>query len=424
MSEAAEAAAAKPIRGPRAWWVLLGLVAGIALGALAARLGDGLREPALKFASAAGGMWLNALKMTVIPLIVALLITGLAQGAQAARAGGIAARSIVWFVVIYIASATLGGLLMPVLLEAFPLGQGAAESLRTGLAALPADAVPAQVPGLADFFTGIIPSNVVSSAANGDVLQLVVFAVLFALAVSTIADERRRSVVGFFDGVADALLVVIGWVLWLAPYGVFALAFAVGAGSGGAAFAALLHYILLVTAIGGIVTLAAYPVAIIAGRLPLPAFARAMVAPQAMAVSTESSLACLPPMLASARILGMRQRVADVTLPMAVALFRATGPAMNIAVAIYAAHMMGVQIDGVSLAAGIAVAALASIGAVSLPGQVSFFTSIAPIAIAMGVPIAPLALLVAVETIPDMMRTVGNVTMNVAVTAAVDRQDA
>ena len=94
---------------------------------------------------------------------------------------------------------------------------------------------------------------------------------------------------------------------------------------------------------------------------------------------------------------------------------------MNMAVAIYVAHLMGVELGPLQLAAGVAVAATTTLGAVSLPGQLSFVTSIAPIALAMGIPIEPLALLIAVETIPDIFRTLGNVTMDVAVTGAAAR---
>jgi Na+/H+-dicarboxylate symporter len=149
-----------------------------------------------------------------------------------------------------------------------------------------------------------------------------------------------------------------------------------------------------------------------------------MIGPQAVAISTQSSLASLPAMLAATKLIGVRETVADLTLPMAVALFRATGPAMNLAVAIYVAHWMGIEVGMPAMIAGTAVAAVASYGAVSLPGQISFFTSIAPIAIAMGVPVAPLAILIAVETIPDIFRTLGNVTMDVAVTGAVNRKTA
>jgi Na+/H+-dicarboxylate symporter len=128
-------------------------------------------------------------------------------------------------------------------------------------------------------------------------------------------------------------------------------------------------------------------------------------------------------MLTAARAIGVREQVADVTLPISVALFRATGPAMNTAVAFYVAHWLGLEPTVPQMIAATAVGALMSYGAVSLPGEVSFISSIAPIALALGVPIAPLALLVAVEMVPDIFRTVGNVTMDVAVTTAVDRAE-
>ena len=415
-----EATAAGTIRGARAIYILSALLVGLLLGALAARTGDGFREPALRAATLVGGLWIDALKMTVIPLIFALLVTGIARGAEAAQAGRIAGRSVLWFVIICTASAIFGAVATIGLLDAFPLPAAAADALRAGLVAIDPAAAAAPVPQVADFFKAIIPSNVVAAAAEGQILQIVIFAFLFALALTRIEARKRQSVVTLFEGVSDALLVLIGWVLWIAPLGVFALAFAVGAGAGGAAFAALLHYIVLVSIVGVLVTLTAYIVAAVGGRGVI-GFARAMIGPQAVAISTQSSLASLPAMLAASRLIGVRDQVADVTLPLAVALFRATGPAMNVAVAIYVAHWMGVEVSTPALIAGIAVAAVASYGAVSLPGQISFFSSIAPIAFAMGVPVAPLAILIAVETIPDIFRTLGNVTMDVAVTGAVDR---
>ncbi|MEE4205654.1 MAG: cation:dicarboxylase symporter family transporter, partial [Erythrobacter sp.] len=129
----------------------------------------------------------------------------------------------------------------------------------------------------------------------------------------------------------------------------------------------------------------------------------------------------LPAMLDSASRLGLRSSTAEFVLPLAVAIFRATSPAMNMAVALYVAALAGVEITPVAAFAGILVALVISVGSVSLPGSISFVVSIGPIALAMGVPIEPLALLVAVEMLPDIMRTLANVTMNLAVTSAVDR---
>jgi Na+/H+-dicarboxylate symporter len=217
------------------------------------------------------------------------------------------------------------------------------------------------------------------------------------------------------------MLTIIGWVLWLAPVGVFALAVGVAAASGGAAFATLGHYVVLVASFGFAVFIAAYFVALIGGRIGMARFARAMLPAQAVAISTQSSLASLPAMLASCRTLGIRESSADFVLPLAVTIFRATSPAMNLAVAIYAAQLAGVELTAGAILAGALVAVITTAGSVSLPGTISFIASIGPIAIAMGVPVEPLALLVAVEMLPDIMRTLGNVTMDVAVTATVDR---
>jgi Na+/H+-dicarboxylate symporter len=359
--------------------------------------------------------------MTVIPLIISLLVTGVVSGADQARAGRIAGRSVLFFVIVLTTSAAFGAITMPLLLEAFPLPAEAAEALRAGLASVDSAATAASVPTVQDWLRSLIPTNPIAAAADDKVLALVVFTAIFAFAVTRIGAEERQSLGRFFKGIQDAMLVVVGWVLALAPIGVFGLAFAVGAGAGGAAFGAVLHYVILVSLVGIVVTLAAYVVAIAFGGWKLGDFARAMIPPQAVAISTQSSLASLPAMLDSARQLRVPQRNADVTLPLAVALFRATGPAMNVSVAIYVAYWMGVELHPGNLIAGFAVAAVASYWAVSLPGALSFVTSIAPIALAMGVPIEPLALLIAVEVLPDITRTLGNVTWDVTAAGVASR---
>ncbi|MFL6733858.1 MAG: dicarboxylate/amino acid:cation symporter [Sphingomicrobium sp.] len=412
---------ARPKRDLRPYYVLAALAIGLLAGAAVSEAGSPAAGPLMQTAEFIGGLWLNALKMTVVPLVVALLVMGVAQGAQAARAGRIAGRSVLWIVVICTLSAVFGAVMIELLTSTFPLSRGTAAALQNALAGVDRTAASGPLPGIMDFFKTIVPSNVVAAAANGDVLPLVVFALLFALAVSRIDGKKRDSIVGLFEAIADAMLVIIGWVLLIAPLGVLALAFTVGAGAGSAAFAGLGHYILLVSAIGMLVTLAAYPIAVIGGRVSPGLFTRSMIAPESVAISTRSSLACLPAMLTAARSMGIRDEVADVTLPLAVALFRATGPAMNTAVAFYVAHWLGYDPTVGQMIAATAVGAVMSYGAISLPGEVSFISSIAPIAMALGVPIAPLALLVAVEMVPDIFRTLGNVTMDVALTTVVNR---
>ena len=199
------------------------LVTGLLLGALAGNVGDGWREPAVQVATTVGGLWLDALKMTVVPLIVALLVTGIVAGADQARAGGTARRAIIWFVALLTGSAVLGAVVTPLLLSLFPLPEAAAAALRTGLAAVDPSATETPVPGAAELIRSFVPDNVVSAAAEGRTLALVVFSLMFAFAIASLPEPKRHLLGSFFGAVADALLVVIGWVLWLAPLGVFCL---------------------------------------------------------------------------------------------------------------------------------------------------------------------------------------------------------
>ena len=128
MSVEGEEAAAKPVRGGAAYRVLIAVVLGLLAGVAAQRAGDGLREPALQATGLIGGLWLNGLKMTVIPLVVALLVTGVAAGAEAARAGKIAARSVLWIVIICTASAIFGAVAVVMLTGTFPLPQVQAQT--------------------------------------------------------------------------------------------------------------------------------------------------------------------------------------------------------------------------------------------------------------------------------------------------------
>ncbi len=393
--------------------------AGLVLGFLAAIVlkGSAALDSLLAVAGPMGSLWLRALQLTILPLVIGLVVTGISQTLAAAEGGHLARRAVGMFVVVLLAAGTMSALLVPALLAMFPVPEKAVVALSGG----PADA--GKVPGVADILNAMMPENIFAAAADGAMLPVVIFASLFALALTRIGAAQRQSVVTFFEGLAGAMMVIVGWVLMLAPLGVFGLAVTLGAQTGADAIGALAHYIVVVSAAGFVVLLAGYGLATTLGGRSLGDFARAMVPVNAVAISTQSSLASLPAMLAATRKLGVREATADFTLPLAVAIFRATSPAMNMGVAIYAAHLTGTPLSAAALAAGVFVAFLVSLSSVSLPGTISFVISVGPIANAMGVPIAPLALLVAVEMLPDIMRTLGNVTMDVAVTSAVDREE-
>ena len=395
------------------WWTFGGLVTGLIAGSLIA--GQPVAERVLPVVQPVGTLWLRALQMTIIPLVAALLVLGITQLASAARAGATARRMLTLVAATLVFSGLATIIALPLLLDAIPPPPGAQSLLAENVD-------PQQVPGLAEFFLSLVAPNIVAAAAETAMLPLTIFFALFAVAITRLPEDQSVILRSFFEAVANAMLMVIGWVLWLAPVGVFALALGVALRAGGdAAFLTLIHYILSVAAMGGIVLVAAFVVGAV--RHGPVAFARAMLPAQAVAISTQSSLASLPAMLASARRLDVSENVADFVLPLSVAIFRATSPAMNLGVAIYVAHLFGIELGLPAMLAGLAVAFMISIGSVSLPGSISFVVSIGPIALAMGVPVEPLALLVAVEMIPDIMRTLANVTADVALASATDREN-
>ena len=400
----------------RALFILTALVAGLLLGAAVGDAAPLLQE----IADVVGTMWLNGLRMTVVPLVVALLVAGILQTADAASTGKLATRAIITMIVILWAVTIMAALLTPALIALIPTPTGAGDALRSALGTVaPAEAPPP----FGDFLKAMIPTNPINAAANDGILPLIVFTFAFAFASTQLPAEKRQTVKQFFEAIAEAMVIVIGWVLVLAPIGVFALGVVLGITAGAAAFGALAHYVLIVTLIGTVIFLSAYLVAIFGARFRFIDFFRAAIPAQAVAISTQSSLASLPTMVEGAKQLGVGTRTTDIVLPIAVAIFRATSPAMNMAVALYVAHIMGIELGPQEIAIGVAVAAITTLGSVSLPGSISFIVSIAPICLAMGVPIEPLGLLIAIETFPDIMRTLGNVTMDIAVTGTVGRAE-
>ncbi len=393
--------------------ILLALIGGVLIGMALGNSAPGVIDGA----DVVGALWLNAMRMTVVPLVVALLITGIAQTAAAARAGRLAGRAVITMMVILWCSSILAAVMIPLLMTAFPMPAGAADALRAALGASTQEL--GTVPPFGDFLRAMIPTNVFKAAADDAVLPLIIFTAIFAFAVTRLPDVKRGAITGFFDALADAMVIIINWVLALAPIGVFALALGVGSKAGAAAFGALAHYVIILSSLGVIVWMASFAVAWFGAGLGLGAFFRAAIPAQAVAISTQSSLASLPAMVEGVKKLGVKDASADVVLPLAVAIFRATGPALNLGVALYIAHWYGVELGPAQIAVGIAAGATTTLGAVSLPGSVSFVSSIAPICLAIGAPVEPLALLIAVETFPDIFRTLGNVTMDMAVTATV-----
>ncbi|MBB3983044.1 Na+/H+-dicarboxylate symporter [Sphingobium fontiphilum] len=397
--------------------ILIALALGLAIGIALSEWGGALDAQAIAIAQPVGKAWLNGLQMPLIPLIFALLVTGVAQATQSARGGGVAGRAIALFAVLLTGSAAVAALIGPLLLHWWPVPSGAVAALAgAGPASDVGDVRPS-----AEWLLGFIPANPIKAASEGQVVAVVLFALAFGFAVTRIAPGARERLNGLFAALVDALLVLVGWVLWLAPIGVFALALVAGSRSGIATAGALLHYIAFIVILCVVVTLLLYPMVVMLGRIAPGRFARAAFPAQAIAFSTQSSIASLPAMIqASDGALAVRASTRAIVLPLAISLFRITSPPANLGVALYVAAMNGVAIGPAQLVMGVLVAAIVSLAAVGLPSQITFFTTTGPICLAMGVPVEALPLLLAVETVPDIFRTVGNVTADMGVTRILD----
>ena len=401
--------------------VLMALLGGAALGIALAGVQPAIARDVASVAQPIGDLWLNALQMTVVPLVVALVVLGVASTSDAAVSGRTARRAILVFLALLCAGATFAAVFAPFQLSLLPRDPALIESLRAAIGTPAADSATA---GLAERFARIIPSNVIAAAAQAAMLPLVVCALLFGFALTRVEARRRSQAVDLFQTLADIMVTIVRWVLWIAPLGVFALAFSMCVKAGVSVLSALGWYILAMCTLYLAVTLGLYFVAVFAGGQRLRQFAAGILPAQAIAVSTQSSLATLPAMVESARNrLGCSPGATALVLPMAVSLFRMTSPVQYIGVSCYIAWIYGVDLSASQLAAGAALAVVISLGSVGLPGQVSLMATNMPVVQAMGLPIAPLGLMLAVETIPDAFATLGNVTGDLAATTVVARHE-
>ena len=400
--------------------VLIGLVSGALVGLALDAYAPSLAVSTADWIQPFGRLWLNALQMTVVPLVFALVVVGVNMASDAAASGRIARRALVVFVVLLAIGVAVAAVMAPLLFSLFTRHPSLTAAL-SGATASPAS--PAQAVGWADWLNGIVPSNALMAAAQSAMLPLVVFALFFGFALSRIEAARRELVVAFFQAVADAMIVTVRWVLWAAPVGVFALILAVCARAGMHMIGALGIYVLVECTLYLIVTLLMLAVARLWGGERLRRYALAIAPAQIVAASTQSSLAALPAMLESTvQRLGYPQRIAGLVLPMAVSLFRLTSPVQYVTSACFIAWALNIDLGPAQLIAGAALAIVISLGSVGLPGQVSFMATNLPVVQAMGVPVGPLALMLAVDTLPDAIATLGNVTADITAVSIVNRQ--
>jgi Na+/H+-dicarboxylate symporter len=333
-------------------YVLAALAAGFVLGSLAAASSSPGVLRLVAIIEPLGTLWVNAIRMTVVPLVVSLLITGVVTSFGSRSLGRLGARALVTYAILLVIAGLIALIVAPPLLARIPLSPDVADRLRATATTAAASTVTAveRMPSLAQRLIETVPANPVRAAADGAMLPLVVFTLVLALGIVRLAVPVRDVVVGFFTGVTDAMLVVVGWVLAVAPVGVFALALSVAARAGIQAAGALLYYIVVLAVTLLLVTLMLYLPAVLFGRVSLRAFVVAALPAQAVAMSSRSSLAALPAMLRETRDrLAMPTEATSFVLPLAVAILRMNVPPRWVISAAFLGQLYGVEMGLASL---------------------------------------------------------------------------
>lgn len=354
-------------------------------------------------AEVVGTLWVNAIRMTALPLVVALLIAGVGSVGDPRTIGRLGGRALALFVAMVACAGTFAGVVSPLALRWLPVDGATAGVWNSGAATKPASL------SLTQFLVQVIPVNPFQAAAEGAVLALVVFSVAFALALLYIQEQRRAAVLSVAQAVADAMLVLLGWVLWAAWAGIAALAFTLTSRVGGGAVGALGFYVLLLCGIISIVFVAIYPLIALGGRQRMGTIARAFLPAQAVAASSRSSLAALPLMVEAAEErLKLPRAVAGFVLPLAVSTFRLSASMSLVVATLFVAKVSGMDWSVVEVATVVVMSALLSFSVPGIPN--ASFVLMVPLFQALGLPLEPVGLLLAVDTIPDVFKTVLNVT--------------
>ncbi|HET7622165.1 MAG TPA: dicarboxylate/amino acid:cation symporter [Gemmatimonadaceae bacterium] len=367
-----------------------------------------------------GTIWVKAISALVVPLVVALLITGIASFSDAGAVGRMGARVVVVFLALLVAGAIVMALVTPWLLTL--LGVTPASAGRLGEVATQSAALGAQhsAHGFWDWIDALIPGNPIAAASSGALLPLVIFTIAFGIGATRLAPEPRASLVGFFRAVADVMLELVRWVLWIAPLGVFGLAYALGARTGIGGASSTVSLVILVAIACAIFVCALYIVAVVLGRVPLVQFVRAIVPAQVVGFSSRSSLASLPAMIEAGKTqLALPAAATGFVLPLAVSTFKLGATISIMTSTLFLARVYGVPITPAQIASVAVSAVLLSFSIPGIPGGV--FLVIVPVLAGLGIPAEGVGILLAVDVVPDMFRTATNVTADMVAAVIVSR---
>src|SRR3954447_1565060 len=401
--------------------VPLALAAAILVGVLIAASQNASLIRAADAIAPIGTLWVNGIRMTVIPLVVSLLITGVALVTDIKSIGRLGGRTLVTFVLLLIGVAAI---VIPVALLMFKLlpPHGALEVPPGAVEAANEMSSQGQGQTFSTWVVSLLPSNPVAAAASGAMMPLILFTLLLALAIARSPEASRLTLTHFFRALSDAMLILVRWIILAAPVGVFALVLPLAVHAGGTLAGAIGFYVAAYSIASVAVTLLLYPVVAIAGRIPMRRFARTALPPQLIAFSSSSSIAALPALVQTAeKNLKLPERVTGFVLPLAVSTFKIAAPVSWTIGALFIGWFYGVPLHAQS----VAMVAFASVFlAFAVPGiPRGAFIMLTPLFLAIGLPAKGIGILIAVDAVPDVFATVLNTTGHLAAAALVARRD-
>jgi len=401
--------------------VLLALGAAIGGGALIAASGSRSLIDAADALAPIGTLWVNAIRMTVIPLVCSLLITGVASATDVGAIGRLGGRTLAVFAVLLVATAALVVPLAPSLFALLPFPSAAGAR-----AALPAGATEAasqlttggQNASFTAWLTSLIPPNPIAAAANGAMVPLILFTLLVAIAIVRSPESTRKPLIDVARALGDVMLRIVRWVVLAAPIGVFALVLPLAAHLGGAMAGAIGVYVVAYSLASVAVILILYPVVALLGGIPVGRFARAALPAQLIAFSSSSSIASLPALIESGeRGLVLPPRITGFVLPLAVSTFKLAAPVSWTIGALFVGWFYGIPLHARDLATVAFASVFLAFAAPGVPRGA--FIMLTPLFLAIGLPAEGVGILIAVDALPDTFATALNVTGDLAAAALV-----
>ncbi|HEX6642031.1 MAG TPA: cation:dicarboxylase symporter family transporter [Thermoanaerobaculia bacterium] len=396
-------------------WSLLALAAALALGTWGHVSGAPAFTTLERFLQPLGSFWMAALQLTVLPLVILKLLAAIVSAPSNESVGRLGIRTVLLFMTMLIAAALLTLVIAPPFIAMYDADPATLASLRA-TTQIPAAASDATA-------TSAMPRNLFVAASKGELLPILLFTAVFGAAVTRLPDEQRLPLTSVFQGLSAAMLTVVQWILIGTPLGVFALTYSPALHSGAGAAGMLGAFVVLVCALLIVFTLLLYPVTAFVGRQPMRTFARGVAPAQLVALSTRSSIASLPALIDGAtRILKLPATATGFVLPLTVAVFKMNRPISTTAKLLFVAHVYDVPLHAGTIVVFLATVILLSFTAVGVPDGGVAFTTL-PAYLAAGLPVEAIVVLEATTTIPDIFKTLLNVTGDMSAAAILSRAE-